>query len=348
MRARLRSRRGYRVARAVYREVRAENVTFMAGSIAYHAFVSLLPFLLLVLVVVSRVGGEAFAEDLLVAMAGYLTPGFRQVLVRAATNATRSTGLSVISVTVLLWSTLRIFRGFDQAFSEIYESESSNTVTDQLVDAAIVFGAIAPAIFVVSLADEFLGPLLGAYGVVVRPLASVAGISLALLPMYYVFPDEDVSVREIVPGAVVAGTSWTALSLGFGFYVETSSATEYGIVGVIILLITWLYFAGFVLLVGASVNAVLAGRSEDAADIAWDGDEPAANDPAFVVPLRTLKTADWDREVHVTAGDVDVRLPAPDDASVEATTIERPRLLGGPREHGRVVLTWTSRSDERE
>jgi membrane protein len=308
----------------------------------------LLPFLLLVLVVVSRVGGEALAEDLLLAMAGYLTPDFRQVLVRAATNATRSTGLSVVGVSVLVWGALRIFRGLDQAFSDIYESESLNTVTDQLVDAIVVFGAIGLAIFVVSLADELLGFSVGPYAVVVRPLASVAGISLALLPMYYVFPDEDVSVREIVPGAVVAGGSWTALSLAFGLYVETSSATEYGVVGVIILLITWLYFAGFVLLVGASVNAVLAGRSEDVTDIAWQGGKPTANDAAFVAPLRDLEAADWDGEVRVTVGDTDVRLPAPEDAGVEAATIERPRLLGGSREHGRVVLTWSSQSGERE
>ena len=47
-----------RLGRAVVYEVRAENLTFMAGSIAYHAFVSLLPLLLLALAVATKVGNR--------------------------------------------------------------------------------------------------------------------------------------------------------------------------------------------------------------------------------------------------------------------------------------------------
>jgi membrane protein len=347
MDARPRLDRGWEVARAVYTEVRAENITFLAGSIAYHAFVSLLPFLLLVLVVVSRFGGQPLAEDVLLAMAGYLTPDFRRVLVEAATNAT-SSGLSLVGLAVLVWGTLRIFRGLDQAFSDIYESEAENTFLDQLVDGVVVFGAIGLAIFAVSLFQELVGfPSFGPFDPVARPTVSVVGISVALLPMYYVFPDEEgITVREVVPGALVAGTGWTALSLAFGLYVETSSATSYGIVGVVVLLITWLYFAGLALLTGAAVNAVLAGRSEDVADIAWGrraGDSPADNDAPFVAPLRELEAADWANEVHVRVGDREVTLPEPDEVTVRVATVERPRLLGGDEERGRIRLSWDSK-----
>ena len=346
------------VIKAVVREVRSENVTFMAGSIAYHAFVSLLPFILLVLLLISRVGGEELARELIQAIAANLTPGqpaggsgsahaFADLLVEAALNATSSAGLSLVGLGALVWGTLRIFRGLDQAFSDIYESEQHNSFLDQVGDGVIVFGAIGLAIVMLSVVDELVSvPSVGVLDQLLRPLVSTVTITLALLPMFYVFPDEDVSVREVIPGALVAAGGWTALSLVFGLYVRTSSATEYGIVGVIILLITWLYFGGLALLIGASVNAVLAGRSDDVADIAWGrpvGEAAGHNDAPFVEPLRELEAADWENEVRIQVGDTDVTLPPPADVTIHISTVERPTLLGGDREAGRVSLRWDSR-----
>ena len=351
------------VTGAVVREVRAENVTFMAGSIAYHAFVSLLPFLLLVLTVVSAAGDEELARRLLRAVAGYLTPETVELLVQAAFAATGDARIGLVGLAVLVWGTLRIFRGLDQAFSDIYESEAANTFLDQIRDGVVVFVAIGLALFLVSAADVFVTlPSFGTADPVVGPLVSVVGVTVALLPMYYVFPDVDVSVREIVPGTVVGATGWVALSAVFRYYVGVSSATSYGIVGVVVLLVTWLYFGGLVLLVGAAVNAVLAGRSEDVDDIAWDAalaGDASANDADFVAAVEELRVAlngadgtagggrehASDRELRVTVDDTEVTLPWPAEASAHTSTVERPRILGGSHETAQVRLRWDSRED---
>jgi membrane protein len=358
-----RVRRARSVAEAIVTEVPAENVTFMAGSIAYHAFVSLVPFLLLVLFLLSQVGDETLARSFLAAITANLTPAgaaeggvlgqFTELLLQAATTGTRNASISLLSLVALIWGTLRIFRGLDQAFSDIYESESVNGFVDQLLDGTAVFGAIGIALFLVSAAERFVGiPSVGPADTVVRPLLGVLSVGIALLPMYYVFPDEGVTVREVVPGAMVAALGWTALSAVFRYYVAASSTSSYGVVGVIILLITWLYFGGLVLLVGASVNAVLAGRSEDVDNIAW-GAPPGAhhshNDAGFVDPLGDLQSAleaaeaDGYDEIRVSVGDREVTLPRPDDASVAVKTVDRPRILGGNRETGELLFAWDSR-----
>ena len=356
-RARRAVARGKELGRAVVVEVRSENITFMAGSIAYHAFVSLLPFLLLVLFLLTAVGGEALAARVVDSLVASITPpsaasedsaqSIADVLVLAAENATESAGLSVLSVAALIWGTLRIFRGLDQAFSDIYESEATNGFLDQLADATTVFGTIAVALFTITLAESFVGePSFGVADAVVRPILSALAVGTALLPMFYVFPDEDVSLREVVPGAFVAGAGWTLLSVGFQLYAVSTSKTAYGIVGVIILLITWLYFGGLVLLFGAAVNAVLAGRSEDVEDIAWEeapGGDPSENDAAFVGPLEELEGALEDCEVRIESGDAAVELPPPDEVGVTVTTVERPDVLGGSRESGELLLRWDSR-----
>ena len=342
---------------AVVREVRAENVTFMAGSIAYHAFVSLLPFLLLVLWVVSAAGDEELARQLLEAVAGYLTPETVNLLVEAAFSATGDARLSVVGLVALVWGTLRIFRGLDQAFSDIYESESANSLLDQVRDGIVVFGAIGLALSAISVADVFVSlPSFGLLQILVGSALSVVAVSVALLPMYYVFPDVDVSVREVVPGAVVGAVGWTALSAVFRYYVALSSTSSYGIVGVVILLVTWLYFGGLVLLVGAAVNAVLAGRSDDVADVAWDAaldGDASANDAQFVEAVEELRDVldgeggrDYD-ELRVAVGESEVVLPRPAEASAVTSTVERPRILGGNRETAQILFRWDSRERPR-
>jgi membrane protein len=342
-------RRARTVLGAVVTEVRAEKITFMAGSIAYHAFLSLLPFLLLVLFVVSQLGDDRLAAALVRGMAGYLTPETVDVLVVAAQNAADGR-LSLVGLAVLVWGTLRIFRGLDTAFSDIYESEAENTFLDQVRDGLVVFAALAGALFLVTVADTVLRvPSLGVADAVVGPVGSALALAVAFLPMYYVFPDEDVTVREVIPGALVAGVGWTLLRLGFGFYVASTSATEYGIVGAVILLITWLYFGGLLLLVGASVNAVLAGRSEDVAAIAWGaepGTGPERDDAPFVADVETLRTVlegRGDSPVRVAVGNREVILPSPTAAEVDIDAVDRPAALGGSRETAAVVLRWESR-----
>jgi membrane protein len=54
-------------------------------------------------------------------------------------------------------------------------------------------------------------PLVGVLG----PLLLVAVLAVTFLPMYYVLPPVEVSVREVLPGAVAAAVGWVVLQTGF-------------------------------------------------------------------------------------------------------------------------------------
>ncbi|WP_439025627.1 YihY/virulence factor BrkB family protein [Haloarchaeobius sp. DT45] len=337
------------VARAVQHEVRAENLTFMAGSIAYHAFISLLPFLLVLLAALTAIGGEGMALDVVFSIGTYLSPNAGQLLTETVQRATASASVSILGIVALVWGTLKIFRSLDTAFSDIYESEAENTFADQLSDGILVFVSVGLAAAVAagtgtladldgSLAGETLGFVL-----------LVAGLTLVFFPMYYVFPDEDVTVREVVPGALFAATGWATLESLFQYYVAVAGkADAYGVVGAILLLVTWLYFSGLVILVGAALNAVLAGRSDDVAALGWDA--VAAADVTFDdldADLAALQEAlDDGGPVTISVGDTTVELPEPDTAESRSEHISRPRLLGGSERSGRVILRWRRSEDE--
>jgi membrane protein len=258
------SRRVHRTV-GIFRDVvgtfRAAHVPFLAASIAYAAFVSLIPLLVLLALIASAVGGEALASMIVDLTASYLSPAGQDLLVGTLQRARAQTGLSVLSALVLLWATLRLFRSLDLAFSLLYGTTEQTGIVHQLVDGVVVLTAMLVA-FAGTVALAVLRALLPTipYSGLGSTIALVAFLTVTLLPLYYVFPDRPVTVRDVLPGTVVAAVGWTALEVGFGLYVRFSSANElYGVVGGVILVITWLYFGALIVLLGATINVVLGG-----------------------------------------------------------------------------------------
>jgi YihY family inner membrane protein len=246
--------------------VRESDATLLAASVAYYAFLSLLPALLLALAVGSLVAGEQLALAVVGAAGEFLAPTGQQAVGDAFRNAAGRGGATVVGLALLTWSTLKVFRALDIAFSKLYGATGRASVLTQIRDSVVVLGSIgvgAVATVVVGVVTAAVGTEVG-YPV----LAGVVGVLLlpglltvVFLPMYYVFPDADVTVREVWPGAVVAAVGWTLLQAVFQIYSAGASQYEvYGVLGGILLLVTWFYIGALLLFVGVAVNVVRAGR----------------------------------------------------------------------------------------
>jgi membrane protein len=255
--------RAIEFGREVVEVMREQNITFMAGSIAHAAFLSLFPLLVLLLIIAAAVGNDLLTERIVELSRAYLSPAGEGLVFDALTQASERAGASVIGVVSLLWGMLRIFRGIGTAFDELYESGESGFL-EGVIDGLVVFVAITLATLGAGFGAAMLAvgdhPLLQA----LNPLILVVGLTVAFLPMYYVFPEPDVEVREALPGAVVAAVGWTLMEALFGIYVDLANTVSlYGTMGAVILLLVWLYGSAFMLLAGATVNIVLAGRHGD-------------------------------------------------------------------------------------
>ncbi|SFR32318.1 YihY/virulence factor BrkB family protein [Halogeometricum limi] len=253
-----------RTASRVVSEFSRKNVTLMAAGIAYNAFVSLAPLLLLLLLAVSFVGGGLEARVLGLLQQSFPTP-IANVVSSIFQSESVRTGASIASLAVLLWGALKVFRGLDTAFSEIYESTGEESFVDQLQDGAIV-------LFALILAGLATAAVSGAFAVfsgvvpyvgVAIPAALAVGLVLAFFPIYYLFPDEDLSWREVLPGIVFAAVGWGVLQVAFQLYLSMKGGSSTGVFGGVILVVTWLYFSGLVILVGALINAVVGGYATE-------------------------------------------------------------------------------------
>lgn len=99
--------------------------------------------------------------------------------------------------------------------------------------------------------------LSGRVAALVAPLLLFVALIAVFLPIFYIFPHVDVTVREVLPGTILAAGVWAVASFGFRFYAGSASTVAYGAAGAIVLLLSWLYIVGLATLVGAALNAVL-------------------------------------------------------------------------------------------
>ncbi|TKX81706.1 YihY/virulence factor BrkB family protein [Halorubrum sp. SD626R] len=238
------------------------QVTFLAAAIAYYAFVSLVPALLLLVVVATAVFGEVIAGELVASAGGFLTPAGEEAVTGAVSSAGGRTGAGVLGVAVLLWSTLKVFRGLDTAFAELYGVKEPPDFAKQLTDAGSVVLGVGVGVGVMVIVGAFVAaadavPTVEAVSILVLP----GFLAVVFLPMYYLLPQPRIGLREALPGAVVAAVGWTLLQTGFQVYAASAGQFQvYGVIGGILLLVTWLYLAAVVVVVGGVVNVVLSGR----------------------------------------------------------------------------------------
>lgn len=87
-------------------------------------------------------------------------------------------------------------------------------------------------------------------------LGVIVFLALAVL---YGLAQETRSVHYIWPGVLMSLTAWLALSLLFSLYVENAGnySVIYGSIGVIIVLLLWLYLSATMMIMGAELNGVL-------------------------------------------------------------------------------------------
>ena len=253
-----------RVVLSVLALARENEIGLTAAGIGYHLLNSLLPLSVFLVVGFSATGRLSMVTTAIGAVMGIDATGVLSSLDRVLRDEAGRRRAVVIAGVLLVWSSVTLVRAINAAFGAVYnvrqKRSRTRTIIDTVVVCPILLGGVplclGTVLWVTVIAD-----------VGSERLFTVALVFLTLLgaflPMYYRFPGDQVTVREAMPGAVFASTSWVAVAVGLGVYASTSETVRlYGITGGVMLLLTSLYLCGLTLLLGAIVNAVLTGHVE--------------------------------------------------------------------------------------
>ena len=237
---------------------RDRDITFLAAGVSYYAFASLIPILILS-VVLSSLLGTSFTDQIVnqirtvsPEMASMVGDALRQSAGRATAGA--------VSAVTLVWSSFKVFRGLDNAFERVYDAAADVGLLAQVRDAVVVLVLIVLAAIVmggVAAAVQIVASWLP-YPHLVTMVGSFVGLFVVFLPVYYVMPPAPVSMSHVLPGAAFAAVGWAVLQTVFVYYVANAGSYKaYGVLGGILLFVTFLYALGVLVLAGAVLNVTL-------------------------------------------------------------------------------------------
>ncbi|WP_144796802.1 YihY/virulence factor BrkB family protein [Halorubrum depositum] len=248
------------VAAAVVAVARENEIGIVASGVAFYLFNSLVPLLLFAFIGLSSVGWLGPAVELFGAVSGVDAGALAASLDSVVGDDADRRRAVVIAGLILLWSSLRLVQAINVSFQTIQNVRHEHSLLETVLDSLIAFATIIVVVPAVSL---LVVALTVATDVSVVRAVSVPLLCVALLggflPMYYRFSAPETTLSQAFPGAALAAVAWSLCAVGLRLYISTSQSVRlYGVAGGVLLVLTWLYVGGLVLLAGAALNAVLA------------------------------------------------------------------------------------------
>jgi membrane protein len=255
----------------VARKFFADRGTHLAAMIAYFALLSFVPLLLLSLALLGLVHqadqGSFFVRQL---EKTFPSTSLDSILRAVRAIQENAAALGAVGGGFLLWSSLSFFSVLESAFNIVYGRPNRGWLHGKAL-ATVMMGSSLVALFVSlvvgSVGQEILKRYLGFAGNatsarVVAIAVSTLGIFVFLASAYYVLTNADLTLREVLPGAITAAAS---LEATFQFLPVYGNVSKHNPVlqtlsGPAVLLV-WLYVMANVIVVGAEVNWWRARRA---------------------------------------------------------------------------------------
>jgi membrane protein len=289
--------RGWRdVAVRVGREVKQDDVSMVAGGVAYYGFLAMFPALAALISIYGLLADPAQISQQVESLAGLLPEqvraGLNDQLTQLASHSSRSLSLGVaVSILLALWSANKGTKALITSLNIAFDQEETRGFF-KLNALSLLFtvGGIAMALVAVGavIAVPALLGYLGLSGVgeaLVRWLrwpALAALVLVAVAVLYRYGPSRATARwRWVTPGSLLALALWLGGSALFSFYVSNFGKYDkvYGSVGVIVILLTWFLLSAYALILGAEVNAEL--ERQTVKDTTTGGPRPLGARGAF-------------------------------------------------------------------
>jgi membrane protein len=259
--------------RDLWRKFFADRGTHLAAMIAYFALLSFVP---LTFISLSLLGltGRADESSFLVKEIKHTLPGtpIDRIIDLVHTVQDNAAALGLVGGAALLWTSLSLFSVLESAFNIVYGRPNRSFLHGKGLASVLMVGSLVTlfvSLLVGSLgvsalkeyAPGFVGNWVTAY--VVSIAVSLAGVFVFLVSCYYWLTNEDLSVREVLPGALLATVflegTFQVLPL-YQRYADLNPALR--AFGAPAILLVWLYVMSNVIVFGAELNWWRSRRRE--------------------------------------------------------------------------------------
>jgi membrane protein len=268
------SRRGRLLGylRAFWHRAYEENITGLAGMVAYNLVLVLFPFALLVLFIFGQILQSSDVEASVLDDLQRLFPAVEMKTLNSALDRIRenSTTIGVAAAIGAIWIGTSFWGAMDTAFCRIYHVQCRGWLEQKrfaLVMLLVVTLFLAASVVVptlegvlVSGASDLPFGLSDIKGIAnVLLLIAALGITFLLFSLiYYLVPKGHVPWPGVWPGALFVTLTTGIANAVYPFYLaQVSTVGEVGgTIGFVLVALVWFYLVSLAMMAGAVINAL--------------------------------------------------------------------------------------------
>jgi membrane protein len=250
----------------------------ISQAIAFNLFLAFFPALLVaVALATSRIGGKTSLLDLITDLTQFLPPGSQAIvsefLVKRGPEAWK---IAAVGWTGTLLAGSQVMRLVMQGIHSIYgDKEPLGFLHRQVRGLMLLLVTIAPLLGAAILGvlgkplRRWIAQEIGKHAILQGwwnfffPAVAIVLAMMALTVIYRVARPREHSLRNVLPGAMVATLLWWLVNVLFGVYVRrVPYSVVYGGLAAVIGLIIWMQLSAVIIFLGAAWNAELAESRE--------------------------------------------------------------------------------------
>jgi membrane protein len=264
--------RALRYLRAFWHRAYEENITGLAGMVAYNLVLALFPFALLVLFVFGKILQSGDVEMSVLDDLQRLFPAVEQTTLQNTLDRIRdsSTTIGLVAAVGALWIGTSFWGAMDTAFCRIYHVECRRWVEQKRFALVMLLGltlllaasVIIPTLegLIVSSADDLpfgLGDIRGLASLLIL-IGALIVTFFVTSSIYYFVPKGHVPWRGVWPGALFFTFTIGVANAVFPFYLTEISNVDRvgGAIGFVLVALLWFYLVSLGLMAGAVINAL--------------------------------------------------------------------------------------------
>lgn len=241
----------------------ASQAANYASALAFNGLLAMFPLMLGILAIIGLAvrdpNTDLKFQSLIIET---FPPSAQNELMRTLDGVRMHAGLlAIVSIGGLIWSGSGVFATMEFAFAQIFGVKQRDPIRQKLM--GFVMMILLMAAVVVTVGANALAALLP----VAWALSFVIGAAvmiLLLVLLYRLVPNRTFSVKEVLPGALLAGLFIEVLSLVFPLYARFAGGfNTYGAqFALFLLLAAWFYLLSNLILLGAVYNKFRTGEPE--------------------------------------------------------------------------------------
>jgi membrane protein len=254
------------VALATLKKFSEDQSTGLASMIAFWAFFSVFPLLLVTVTILDLVLPAGDRASVLTRVGDM----FPVIDVHNIGHLTGSWWPILLGSVTALWGGLSVIGTMQNAFNKVWEvpqHERPNKVK-QIVRSLVVLATVGVGLVLTTFISSFItssanGVHLGAAGHVGGYLVAIVLDVFLVTVTFMILTERELTLRDVLPGGLLAGVTFFVLQELSAFIISRhlkSAQGTYGHFAVVITILWWFYLQSLVTLVGAQLNVVLKDR----------------------------------------------------------------------------------------